>query len=140
MKNKIILLYFLVIAVIFVLHALHLAVIAEDAFIGFRFAEHFANGNGLLWNISESPVEGYTNFLWIIFCSVSILSGSNLLVFVQVAGIALSIIILIYVFNLCSRLLEFDSYSSLIACSFLALAGPFAACLQVGWRRSCSHY
>lgn len=126
MKNKIILLYFLVIAVIFVLHALHLAVIAEDAFIGFRFAEHFAEGNGLLWNIGESPVEGYTNFLWIIFCSVAILSGTNLLVFAQVAGIAFSIIILIYVFNFCSRLLEFDSYSSLIACAFLAIAGPFA--------------
>jgi len=99
MKNKIILLYFLVIAVIFVLHAIHLAVIAEDAFIGFRFAEHFADGNGLLWNTGESPVEGYTNFLWIILCSVSILSGSNLLLFVQVAGIAFSIIILIYVYN-----------------------------------------
>ncbi len=126
MKNKIILLYFIVIVVMFILHALHLAVIAEDAFIGFRFAEHFAEGNGLLWNIGASPVEGYTNFLWIIFCSVAILSGTNLLVFAQVAGIAFSIIILIYIFNFCSRLLEFDSYSSLIACAFLALAGPFA--------------
>ncbi|MGB5850198.1 MAG: hypothetical protein WBH40_17045 [Ignavibacteriaceae bacterium] len=126
MKNKIILFYFLVIAVVFVLHALHLAVIAEDAFIGFRFAEHLAEGNGLLWNIGDAPVEGYTNFLWIIFCSVAILSGTNLLVFVQVAGIVFSIIILIYIFNFCLRLLEFDSYSSLIACAFLALAGPFA--------------
>ena len=126
MKNKTISFYFLVIAVVFVLHALHLVVIAEDAFIGFRFAEHFAEGNGLLWNIGEPPVEGYTNFLWIIFCSVAILSGTNLLVFVQVAGIVFSIIILIYIFNFCLRLLEFDSYSSLIACAFLALTGPFA--------------
>jgi hypothetical protein len=114
------------IAVIFVLHSLHLAVIAEDSFIGFRFAKNIIEGNGLLWNIGESPVEGYTNFLWIIFCSVAILAGTNLLVFVQVTGIAFSIIILIYVYYFCSRSLEFDSYSSLIACAFLALAGPFA--------------
>jgi hypothetical protein len=126
MKNKIILLYFFMIVVMFILHSLHLAVIAEDSFIGFRYAKNIAEGNGLLWNIGESPVEGYTNFLWIIFCSVAILAGTNLLVFVQVAGIALSIIILIYIFNICSRLLELDSYSSLIACAFLALAGPFA--------------
>ena len=126
MKNKIILLYFLVIAVLFVLHSLHLTVIAEDAFIGFRFAKNLAEGNGLLWNIGESPVEGYTNFLWVIFCSVAVYAGTNLLVFAQVAGIVFSIITLIYVYNFCSKSLEFDSYSSLIACAFLALAGPFA--------------
>ena len=126
MKNKIVLLYLPLIAVIFILHALHLAVIAEDAFIGFRFAEHFAEGNGLLWNIGEPPVEGYTNFLWIIICSVAILTGINLIAFVQITGIVFSIIILIYIYYFCSKLLEFDSYSSLIAAAFLALSGPFA--------------
>ena len=126
MKNKIILLYFLVIAVIFVLHALHLAAIAEDSFIGFRFAKNIADGKGLVWNIGEPPVEGYTNFLWIIICSVAIITGIKLLVFAQVSGIVFSLIILIYVYYFCSKLLEFDSYSSLVACAFLALAGPFA--------------
>lgn len=126
MKKKIILLYFLMITVIFVLHSLHLAVVAEDAFIGFRFAKHIAEGNGLVWNISEPQVEGYTNFLWIIICSVAIITGANLIIFVQAAGIVLSIIILIYVYTFCSKLLEFDTYSALIPCIFLALAGPFA--------------
>lgn len=126
MKNKIILLCFLVIVVVFVLHAFHLAVIADDSFIGFRFAKNIAEGNGLVWNVGESPVEGYTNFLWIIICSVAILTGINLIAFVQITGIVFSIIILIYIYYFCSKLLEFDSYSSLIACAFLALAGPFA--------------
>jgi len=98
MKKKIILLCFLVITVIFVLHALHLVVIAEDSFIGFRFAKNIAEGKGLLWNIGESPVEGYTNFLWIIICSFAILTGINLIAFVQIIGIVFSIIILIYIF------------------------------------------
>jgi len=132
MKNKIILLYFLVIAVIFVLHALHLAAIAEDSFIGFRFAKNIAEGNGLVWNTGESPVEGYTNFLWIIFCSAAIITKTNLLVFVQVAGISFSIITLIYIYFFCSKLLEFNSYSSLIACAFLAVSGPFATWASSG--------
>ena len=35
----------------------------DDAYISFRYARNFADGNGLVWNIGEQ-VEGYTNFLW----------------------------------------------------------------------------
>ncbi len=35
----------------------------DDAFISFRYARHFAEGHGLVWNPGER-VEGYTNFLW----------------------------------------------------------------------------
>ena len=37
----------------------------DDAFISFRYAENFANGDGLVFNKGEY-VEGYTNFLWVI--------------------------------------------------------------------------
>jgi hypothetical protein len=132
MKNKIIFLIFIVITVLFVIHSLHLAVITEDAFIGFRFAKNIAEGNGLLWNIGESPVEGYTNFLWIILCYFAIIAGTNLILFVKVAGIAFSIIILIYVYFFCSKLLELNSISSLIACAFLTFSGPFATWASSG--------
>ncbi len=39
--------------------------IVDDAYISFRYAEHFANGNGLVFNKNEF-VEGYTNFLWVL--------------------------------------------------------------------------
>jgi len=35
----------------------------DDAFITFRYAENFANGNGLTFNPGDKPVEGYSNFL-----------------------------------------------------------------------------
>ena len=35
----------------------------DDAYISFRYARNFAEGNGLVWNLGER-VEGYTNFLW----------------------------------------------------------------------------
>ncbi len=37
--------------------------VIDDAFISFRYAQHFIQGNGLVFNAGER-VEGYTNFLW----------------------------------------------------------------------------
>ena len=37
----------------------------DDAFITYRYAEHLSDGNGLVWNEGEPPVEGYSNFLWL---------------------------------------------------------------------------
>jgi hypothetical protein len=38
----------------------------DDAYISFRYAQHFADGHGLVFNLdpAEAPVEGYTNFSW----------------------------------------------------------------------------
>ena len=58
--------YLLLISAVFLFHVIYLNCAAEDAFITFRFAKNLANGHGLLWNIGESPVEGYTNFLWLL--------------------------------------------------------------------------
>ena len=33
----------------------------DDAFIAYRYAEHLAQGHGLVWNAGEAPVEP----LWI---------------------------------------------------------------------------
>lgn len=36
-------------------------VLFDDAMISMRYARNFAEGNGLVWNPGETPVEGYTN-------------------------------------------------------------------------------
>ncbi len=38
----------------------------EDAYIGFRYARNLANGYGLVWNPGEDPVEGATEFIWVV--------------------------------------------------------------------------
>ncbi|HKY34157.1 MAG TPA: hypothetical protein VJV23_16630 [Candidatus Polarisedimenticolia bacterium] len=45
---------------------------AEDACILFRYADHLAAGHGIVWNIGEDPVEGATEFLWLL-----ILAGAS---------------------------------------------------------------
>ncbi len=42
----------------------------DDAFITFKYAENFADGYGLVFNIGDKPVEGYSNFLWLLLLSI----------------------------------------------------------------------
>ena len=64
------LLPFLVAAVPFALLVLHFDWLCDDAFISFRFAQNFANGLGLLYNPGLAPIEGYSNFLWVLWLSL----------------------------------------------------------------------
>lgn len=42
-------------------------VIVDDAYITYRYSTNLANGLGPTWNPGESPVEGYTNFAWMLW-------------------------------------------------------------------------
>jgi len=60
--------------------------ILDDAFISFRYAKNLAEGFGLVFNPSDTPVEGYTNFLWIIILSLGHKLGFNIVTLSQVLG------------------------------------------------------
>jgi hypothetical protein len=45
--------------------------VTDDAFISFRYSKNLALGHGLRYNLGDhTPVEGYSNFLWVIICGV----------------------------------------------------------------------
>jgi arabinofuranosyltransferase len=66
----------------------------DDAFITFRFAQHLANGQGLIWNIGGEPVEGFTSFLHVLLLAagfklgVDPWTGSLIISMVSVAATA----------------------------------------------------
>ncbi|MFH1760943.1 MAG: hypothetical protein ABIA63_07560 [bacterium] len=127
LKNRrIILLPLVLIVSLFIAHAVYLNCVAEDAFISFRFAKHLAQGYGIKWNIGEPPVEGYTNFLWVIICAAVYKMGFNLPGISQVLGILAAIGTLSYVFLFASNILNLRGVTALLPCLFLAIAGPFA--------------
>src|SRR5207249_745853 len=41
--------------------------LADDQMISMRYAENLAHGHGLVWNAGGPRVEGYTNFLWMLY-------------------------------------------------------------------------
>ena len=38
----------------------------DDAMISMQYAKNLAHGHGLVWNVGEPPVEGYSNPLWVL--------------------------------------------------------------------------
>ncbi|MBI5954817.1 MAG: DUF2029 domain-containing protein [Chloroflexi bacterium] len=43
--------------------------LVDDAMISMRYARHLAQGHGLVWNIGDAPVEGFTNLGWALYLS-----------------------------------------------------------------------
>src|SRR5262252_3083654 len=59
---------------LFVVHvATYGSYIADDAAITFAYAKNLARGHGLVLNPGSDPVEGYSNFAWLLlvlpFCA-----------------------------------------------------------------------
>ncbi|MFT7668985.1 MAG: arabinofuranosyltransferase [Planctomycetota bacterium] len=41
--------------------------LCDDAFISFRYSKNLAEGMGLRYNVADTAVEGYSNFLWVVW-------------------------------------------------------------------------
>ena len=60
------------VSVIFILRSAFLAdgrllfSLFDDGMISMRYAANLVAGDGLVWNPGEAPVEGYSNFLWVL--------------------------------------------------------------------------
>ncbi len=52
--------------VVYLVLVTHFDFTQDDAYISFRYAANYLNGDGLVFNAGER-VEGYTNFLWTVF-------------------------------------------------------------------------
>ncbi len=44
--------------------------LVDDAMISMRYAQHLAQGHGLVWNIGAAPIEGFTNLGWTLYLSL----------------------------------------------------------------------
>src|SRR5205809_1717348 len=74
---------------VFVLLAVRTWFTCDDAYISFRYARHLAEGHGLVFNLGESPrVEGYSNFLWVLWLSVFERAGVDPAIAANVTSLA----------------------------------------------------
>jgi len=97
-KNWLFILLLLVIAVYmcvyiyqtsFISNGTRYFVLFDDAMISMRFAKNFAEGYGLVWNPGETPLEGYTNPLWVVFMAIFHLfpiPAPKISLFIQLSG------------------------------------------------------
>lgn len=89
----------------------------DDAMISMRYAKNLASGNGLVWNIGENPVEGFTNPLWTLFMvipHVLHISENYICLFIQITGMIFMILIGIYVLKI-TEILKCDEFTKFLS-------------------------
>src|SRR4051812_5661986 len=64
----------------------------DDPFITFTYSKNLANGAGIVWNPGEAPVEGYTNFTWMILNAFAIAIGLHPLLFSKIIGVIFTLV------------------------------------------------
>lgn len=91
MKKQVILVNSLLVLLFVYLFVLQLQAIwpftVDDMYIPLRYAKHWASGAGLLWNVQDPPVEGYSNFSFVVLGALSILLHGNPVVVLKAAGV-----------------------------------------------------
>jgi hypothetical protein len=61
--------------------------INDDAGITFTYARNLAEGHGLIYNLGDPPVEGYSNPLWLLLLTAAHLGGVEIMTAAKVLGL-----------------------------------------------------
>ncbi|MEM7307820.1 MAG: hypothetical protein AAF682_14165 [Planctomycetota bacterium] len=79
--------------------------VLDDAYISFRYSKNLADGLGLRFNPgAEPPVEGYSNLLWVLWCTLPELVGIDTTVWARASLFAAALALLAAVLGCARRL------------------------------------
>ena len=78
--------------------------VVDDALISFRYAQNWVAGCGPVFSCGEPAVEGYTNFLWVGLAALWLKLGVNVILAMQLCGLAASLLALLVACRLATRL------------------------------------
>lgn len=99
----------------------------DDAFISFRYAEHWAQGLGPVYNPGEPPVEGYTNFLWMALLALGARLGGDIVWLSRLFGATSGILTLLLLYNADRIIPSLDKFMCVLATLLLASCSIFQA-------------
>ncbi len=105
--------------------------VQDDAFISYRYAEHLVGGHGLVWNVGEAPVEGYTNFLWVLLIAAGMRLGVDPVAASTLLGLLCGVGTVVFTHLLALRVLGSTS-AALLAGLLLATNYTFSAYMTGG--------
>ena len=106
-----------------VLLSLYWDFVLDDAFITFRYAQNLINNEGLVWNVSEDPVEGYTSFLWVVINALFLYFHLDPVTFSKIIS-SLAALVIIWILLFASK--KIDWWLVVVFVSTIALSPPFA--------------
>jgi len=83
----------------------------DDVAISYRYAGHLAEGQGLNWNPGQPPVEGYSNFLWVLILAGGRGLGFDIELFSKIIGVVVALGAMVFLQALSRRLWGGQSFS-----------------------------
>jgi arabinofuranosyltransferase len=98
----------------------------EDAAMLMRYAQHIAQGIGIVWNRGEKPVDGGTDFLFMVVLAALVKCGLTVEWSARVVGIAAHVLTVGIVYLSITRLHKASHWLALISAAYLAV-GPAIA-------------
>jgi hypothetical protein len=104
----------------------------EDAAMLLRYSGHVAEGHGIVWNIGEKPVDGATDFLFMVVVAAAHRAGASLEKAAQGVGLCAHAATVLVVFLGARRWLAAPLVPALLSAVFLAL-GPGLRHLAAGY-------
>jgi hypothetical protein len=101
--------------------------LVDDAMVSMRYAQHLAGGFGLVWNVGQKPVEGFTNPGWMLvmtaFHLLSIPAGMISLG-VMIASALILLANILVVFKICESLQPTSTVTPFVAAGLTAFYFP----------------
>ncbi|MCB2155304.1 hypothetical protein KQI84_10480 [bacterium] len=99
--------------------------IIDDSYITFRFSDNLIHGHGLRFNPDGMRVEGYTNFLWMIFIAIALVLGIGAMFAAKVLGILCGIGTMFVAWRFAAALRGRDDVFNLLPAFILATNAHF---------------
>jgi hypothetical protein len=110
-------------------------VVVDDSYISYRYARNFARGDGLLFNPGQEPVEGYSNFLWVVILAGASVLGLEISLVSKVLGFVFAIFSLVGMVLLMHQSGS-NKYILWTAALWLAASGVYAVWSMSGMETS----
>lgn len=111
----------------------------DDAMISMSYAKNLAAGYGLVWTSGAIPVEGFTNFFWVIYMAVWHMfckDFSKISLFIQLSGLVFNVLSLICLNRIARRIFK-DKDVTLASMLLTALYLPLNFWALRGMEVSC---
>lgn len=107
---------------VFLLHAWYYRFMTDDAFITFQYAKNFIHGDGLVFNAGMEKVEGYTNFLWLLWIAFMMKAGFSPDVAAMTSSMVLSVVLLFILQKIASAFIHQKNESPFIFLFLMAVS------------------
>jgi hypothetical protein len=104
----------------------------EDAAILMRYSRHLAAGHGIVWNVGEAPVDGATDFLFMVLLAGVHAAGASLEAGARALGLLAHALTVLVVYAGARRLFSASPAAAFVSAAFVA-AGPGLAHAAAGF-------